>query len=213
LWLGCLAVALLIGASGCIDIEEHITRNSEGQVCVFVKVGVAKGMIELAEQMGEDGENPLGDLDLGEEELVEDYPSGVQAKLSRIDNEYEVGFRIDLVYDDVDMNMASIEAPGEDLTFLPIEGEREVRIVFASTEEAGESSLPEDPFSSAVFSSFKYRLTIGRQFMSSLSRVVVSAGAIDYKPEFVSYPDMFLVEIPLSYLVGHGGNAELILYR
>jgi hypothetical protein len=180
---------------------------------VYLEVGISKGMIELAEEMGEDGENPFRGLDLGEKELVENYPSGVQAKLDKIDNDFEVGFRINLIYDDVNVNMASIEKPGEDLSFLPIEGEKEVRIMFTSTEGAGDSSSAGDPFASAILKSFKYRLTISRQFMSSLSKVVVLTKDFDYKPEFVSLADMYLIEIPIAYLIGHGGKVEMILYR
>jgi hypothetical protein len=60
---------------------------------------------------------------------------------------------------------------------------------------------------------FKYRLTIGKAFMKTISGVVVATKDFDYKPVAIEMPDMFLIEIPMVYLLNSQEDVQIVLYR
>jgi len=207
-----LAVVVLVAAAGCLDICEHITRDSDGRVCVYIKVGLSKAMIDLAQDLNESASDPFEDVDLGQDELVEGLPEGVDASVERIDNDIESGFAITATYPAAVSASLALTAGEGEAPFFPIESERSVRIRFPESEADREQPDEENPFEKGMMQSFKYRLTIGKAFMKTVSRVTVSTADGEREAAFVSLPDLYLVEIPIAVLLGEGG-ADVTLHR
>jgi hypothetical protein len=188
---------------GCIDIYEHLGGDADGKVAVYLKVTVAKSLLD-------DSADPFASLFAsGQNELT-----GVAGTVSKIDTELETGLavQLSLTKESIASFVQSKEAEGSSLwrmLFPTIDNEK---IVFSLSNPPG-SGAYDNQMGLAMLSSYKYRLTVSRSICQSISKVVLSTEDLDYKAQFFALPDMFLIEVPLTYLVKPSKKTELIIYR
>jgi hypothetical protein len=208
-----LTAILTLGA-GCIDITEHITRDARGMTCVYVKVGISKAMMEFAAGMADESQDPFEDMmDLNSEDLLDGIPEGVDVSFEKVDNEMETGFAVRMTYDGRKFALAGPLDADDETSFMPIEEDKAVRIVFSATDDVGTGEQAQNPMAEGFMAAFKYRLTIGKAFMRTISRVVVATKDFDYKPVPIEMPDLFLIEIPMAYLLNSQEDVQIVLYR
>lgn len=58
---------------------------------------------------------------------------------------------------------------------------------------------------------FKYRLSIGKALMPTISKVILTTGEVEINPEAIDLPDMYMIEIPMSYVFGTEKSQLVIL--
>jgi hypothetical protein len=207
-------IAIMSLGAGCIDVTEHITRDARGMTCVFVKVGISKAMMEFAAGMADESQDPFGEMmDLDANDFLDGIPEGVDVSFEKVDNEMETGFAVRMTYDGKKFSGAPPIDATDETALLPIEDDKTVRIVFSATDGAGTGDQEQNPMAEGIMAAFKYRLTIGKAFMKTISRVVVATKDFDYKPVAIEMPDMFLIEIPMVYLLNSREDVQIVLYR
>lgn len=212
--LAIVLITILTLGAGCIDVTEHITKDARGMTWVFVKAGISKAMMELAAGMADESQGPFEEMmDLNAEDLLDDIPEGVDVSFEKVDNEMETGFAVRMTYDGRKFAGTRPIDAADEAAFLPIEDGETVRIVFSATDDAGTGDQEQNPMAEGFMTAFKYRLTIGKAFMKTLSRVVVATKEFDYTPVPIEMPDMFLIEIPMAYLLNSQEDVQIVLYR
>ena len=128
------------------------------------------------------------------------------ASITKIDTDTEFGVAIQLSLDlkskDVQEAMSSQEDP-----IIPQISDKGITISFP-----GQSSpSKQDENSKAIMTAFKYRLSVGKALMPTISKVILRTGDIEINPEAVELPDMYIIEIPMSYVFSSAKSQLVIL--
>ena len=208
LGIALLAMALLVG---CIDIYEHISKESNGNINIYVKAGMSKAMVQMAESASSDsGSGPSNWMDgIDQSMLSDEVKTVLNGKATAIDTESEKGLSIQLSFRP---GSAAVHAAirNAENAFIPDIQQDKMTFDFSTS---GSSESDQNPVSSEMLDAFKYRLTISKTVFATISKVVVTTPEIDYKPQVVSLPDMFFIEIPLSQLLNSSGSCQMIVYK
>jgi hypothetical protein len=69
----------------------------------------------------------------------------------------------------------------------------------------------QDQNGKAIMAAFKYRLSVGKTLMPTISKVTLRTGDTEIRPEFVELPDMFIIEIPMNYAFSDVKSQLMIL--
>jgi hypothetical protein len=196
---------------GCLDIYEHVSREANGNINVYLKLTVAKSLLSMSNS-GSDtpNTNPFDSITgPNGSEVTKEITDVLKGTLTKVDTELETGLAIQL-----SLNLKSKDVQSylqsNDVPLLPKIDDK--RIVFSFSNPSS-SSTEDNQMGMALLSSYKFRLTISKTVCRSISKVVLSTDEVDYKPQIVSLPDMFLIEVPLSYLMKSSQKTELIVYK
>ena len=194
-----------------IDIYEHISKESSGNVNIYVKVGFSKAMVQMAQSASSDSESsPTNWIDgIDQSMLSDDVRNLLNGKVAAIDTEREKGLSVQLWFKP---GSAAVQAAIRNSAIAFIPDMQPDKMVF-DFSGSGSSSNSQNEALSAMMDAFKYRLSISKTVFATISKVVVSTPVVDYKPQVVSLPDMFFIEIPLSQLFYATGSCQLIVYK
>lgn len=205
--LACLLVIMVLFA-GCIDVMEHISKEKDGRINVYFKVAAAKSIFQMAGGKSADANaNPCKDISNFANKYFPKIEKELPAKLIEIDTENECGLALELT---VDPNSAAAKSMAESLQtpIIPIITGNQIILRFP-----GEARQPENKIGTVLLSSFKYRLSISRSVLESVSKAVFSTPEIDYKPQVVTLPDQIFIEIPISYIFAGSKDSRLIITK
>ena len=121
-----------------------------------------------------------------------------------IRSEYECGFAFSLEYDrSIDIEEAS---NSQGMPFFAQIKDEALRITLPGMGE-GDGM---DEMALMFLSSSKYRLTISKSVIESISNVVLQGKESTTNLEFMDLPDIFLVEMPISLLFNSEDNLTLV---
>jgi hypothetical protein len=196
---------------GCLDIYEHVSKEANGNINVYLKLTVAKSLLSIANSGSDTANaNPFDSITgPNGSEITKEITDVFKGTLTKVDTELETGMAMQL-----SLNMKSKDVQSylqsDDVPLLPkIDDEK---IVFSFSNPSS-SSTEDNQMGMALLSSYKFRLTISKSVCPRVSKVVLATDEFDYKPQIISLPDMFLIEIPLSYLMKSSQKTELIVYK
>ena len=203
-----LSVLVLVG---CLDIYEHLSKEANGNINIYLKLSIAKSLLSLANSGSDTATvNPFDSIaGPNGSEITKEITDVLKGTLTKVDTELETGVAIQLSLNMKSKDVQSYLESGGVPLVPRIDDEK---IVFSFSNPSS-SSKEDNQMGVALLSSYKYRLTISKSVCPTVSKVVLSTDEIDYKPQIVSLPDMFLIEIPLSYLMKSSQKTELIVYR
>jgi hypothetical protein len=202
-------VAAVVLLSGCFDIYEHISRDQNGLVDVYFRVSFSRSMMEMATSMSEtprafSPDDLFGEQDAATSEILSTFGG----KFERIDTSAELGAWTEFAINPkLKPHLDLMKARSSPL--VPDISSNQIVITFNG---AGENPDYQQTYDQ-ILSSFKFRLTISKSVMPTVSRAVVSTAEIDFKPIVVSLPDEFLIDIPVSYLMQSTGKVEIVITR
>jgi hypothetical protein len=205
--LVCLLVSMVLFA-GCIDVIEHISKEKDGRINIYFKVAAAKSILQMAGGKQADASpNPCEAISNFANNYFLRIEKELPVKLSKIDTEDECGLALELA---LDMNSTEVKNMAESLKtpIIPIISGNQIILRFP-----GEARQPENKIGSVLLSSFKYRLSISRSVLESVSKAVFSTPEIDYKPQVVTLPDQIFIEIPISYIFAGSKDSRLIITK
>ncbi len=204
-----LCMVIILG--GCIDIYEHIGKERNGNVNVYLKLTVSKALLKMAESESDSESDPFGEIFAEGNEFTNEI-TNLKGTLAKVDTELETGLAMQLSLNvkapEIHTALQSGEAP-----FLPKFGNDRITLSFSGMSRNTDSSSEDSAMGLVLMSSYKYRLSISKSACSTISRVVYSTDEVDYKPQVIDLPDMFLIEVPLSYLMKTSKVSELVIYR
>jgi hypothetical protein len=200
--------ALLVG--GCLDVTQYISKDKRGLTNVYLKVAIAKSLMELAKSESSNFSDPFEDQSgLQAEDVFKGLPAGTQMTSEKIDNDFEQGFSMSIAMDFQQQITSGLIDPSQSIPFVPIDRGTKVTIDLPASGDA----KSDNPLTDSMMKSFKYRLIIAKSFMPKISRVIVSTKNFDYKPELVSLSDIYLIEMPIGYLMTPDAGNQIVLEK
>jgi hypothetical protein len=217
--------ALALMLAGCFDVYQHITREKDGHVSVYFKIAMSKAFLSMANSAGgststsnstSDGDSnsnsqppsdPLADF---QNSPMVTAAKGIGSSITSIDNDTEFGV---VMQSSLDLKSRAVQdamnSPAGPL--VPQVSNKGITLFFPSQGSSSDKS-DKDQNSAAILTSFKYRLSVGKSLMPSLSRAVLRTGGTETVIVAVDLPDMYLIEIPLSSVFS-SADAQLVLMK
>ena len=191
------AFAVLLG---CIDITEHISLEPNNIMHVFLRLNLSKSLLSLASSDKNDY-NPCNDLlNSFKSDYEKSFPKEIEYNLANVEDEIDCSVLLNFKYDLFTTNFL---VAYHHIDFLPYESYGDLIIPIS-----GVSNI-EDYYLSLV-SKRKFRLSISKTYTSHISKVIVSTKSIDYKPEIIELSDLYILEIPMAYIITKTGSKIVI---
>lgn len=192
---------------GCIDITQHITRQTDGTDRVTICVTIPKALIEKIAKIHD---KPIDDeqlSDMQDEFGVSDYDR-FSAKKVIVNNEASFGYLImmNLDYTDEDTQQAVNAGTSN---FIPKYEKEKITISLTSSTTDLAAGYSDNEEISVFLSMCKYRLLVEKTSMPSLSKVVLKTKEKPIKIDYLDLYDQYLIEIPIIALLGGATRIEL----
>ena len=200
-WLAASVCSTALLLSGCLEIAQHVTMVDRRTASVFVKVGIATAIVEMAGRFSDGevtAESACEELTGSRDEIVPDYlPRNARLiRFDAVDTRFECGMIFQFEYD---VRVRREEAT-DPIPFLVWVTPREARIdlpIAGSGEPLDETAL-------TLLASSKYRLTISKTVLKSVSaaQVTYSYQGTERTADLdvIDMVDQHLVELPMSTL-------------
>ena len=202
-----MAVSVLLLA-GCFDVYQHVTKEGNGHVSVYFKIAMAKAFLSMASNSGGGTPQPPEDpfVDFQNSQMVMSA-KGLGSSVTRVDTDNEFGVvmqsSLDLGSKPVRDAMNTPAGP-----MVPQVSDSGITLFFPS--QGPQSN--KDQNSGTVLTAFKYRLSVGKALMPTLSKVVLRTGGTETVIAAVDLPDMYLIEVPLSSVFS-AADVQLVLLK
>src|SRR5271157_4167698 len=165
---------LVLGASvfllvGCFDVYQHVTKETNVNVSMYFKIAMSKAFLNMGNSSGgsnsQPATNPFADFSSNPIVTAAQQLGGT---VTGIDTDTEFGVAIRLSLDtkspDVQAAMSSQGSP-----LIPQISDKGITISFPSQG----SPSGQDQNSKAIMTAFKYRLSIGKALLPTISKVTL----------------------------------------
>jgi hypothetical protein len=176
-----LSVLVLVG---CLDIYEHLSKEANGNINIYLKLSIAKSLLSMANSGPDTATvNPFDSIaGPNGSEITKEITDVLKGTLTKVDTELETGVAIQLSLNMKSKDVQSYLESGGVPLVPRIDDEK---IVFSFSNPSS-SSKEDNQMGMVLLSSYKYRLTISKSVCPMVSKVVLSTDEIDYKPQIVS---------------------------
>jgi len=190
-----------------------VSKDANGNINVYFKLAVAKALLQMASSDSQTTSDPFAGLfGPGENQVAEEITNVLKGTITKIDTDEETGLSVQLSLNMKAKQVQDAIGSGQ-VPFVPKIDNEKIVVIFSELSSNGTPDSTDNAMGTALMSSFKYRLTISKAVCPKISKVVYSTDEIDYKPQVVDLPDMFLIEVPMNYLTKASKVSELIIYR
>jgi len=193
-----LAVIFIQGLllTSCIDIYQHITKDSNGFERNIIKVTLNKVILEMGNSFGGSGSIDYDDIFKGSEIDVNSYKR-FGATLTKINNETDVGFMLDMALNYRDNNTANIINKSKE-SFIHKYNSKNMVIHIDCLSESGSSN--DNEMAAAFLAAGKYRLIVNKKCVANIKKVTIKADGKESEISFIDLVDGYLIEIPMPIL-------------
>jgi hypothetical protein len=173
---------------------------------VYFTITMSKTFLSMANGAGADSSKPPEDpfAEFQNSPMVT-AAKALGSSITRIDNDAEFGVVMQSSLDPKSQaSQAGMKPPAGPLA--PQVSDKGITLFFPSQSTPSDK----DQNSGAILTAFKYRLSVGKSLMPTLSKVILRTGATETVIAAVDLPDMYLIEIPLSSVFS-SADAQLVL--
>ncbi|MDR0562506.1 MAG: hypothetical protein LBG73_07430 [Spirochaetaceae bacterium] len=199
---------LCFALSGCIDIFQHITKDSNGIDRNTIKVTVSKVVFAMA-----NGLSGAGDIDY--EKLfdesnnidVKEY-NQFNASVKTVNDSMDVGYLVDMSIDYQDKNMVTAITQN-DISFIPKYSDKNITIHIASLG-GNAGSVSDNDMAAAFLATGKYRLTVNKACIADIDRAAIKTRDGEKEISVLDLYDGYLIEIPIPIIFM--SDIDLVLY-
>ena len=201
----------ILSLFGCLDIYEHVSKEANGNINCLLEADVAKSLLSMSNSGSDTADaNPFDSITgPNGSEITKEITDVLKGTLTKVDTELETGLAIQLSLNLKSKDVQS-DLQSDDVPLLPKIDDK--KIVFSSQTLILHQQKT-IKWGWLYFHPTIFRLTISKSVCSSISKVILSTDELDYKPQIISLPDMYLIEVPLSYLMKSSQKTELIIYK
>ena len=183
--------------SGCFDIYQNITRDSNGFDRNIIKVTLNKTMIDMGNSFGESGAIDYNDIFKDDDPELNEYKR-FGAYVSKINSELDIGYLIEMSLNYRDSAVTNAINQSKDSFIHKYNGKNmTIHIDFAN--KSG-SSGDDGGMATAVMSSGKYRLVVSKKCVANIRRVTLKTNEGESDVSFFDVVDGYLIEIPIPIL-------------
>lgn len=201
-----VAGASVLLLAGCLDVYQHIAKEDNGHMSVYFTMTLSKTFLSMANGAGGGSSQPPSDpfADFQKSPMVT-AAKAIGSSITRIDNDTEFGVVIQSSLDPKSQAVqAAMKSPAGPM--VPQVSNEGITLFFPSQSTPSDK----DQNSGAILTAFKYRLSVGKSLMPTLSKVILRTGGTETVIAAVDLPDMYLIEVPLS-AVFSSADAQLVL--
>jgi len=196
----------------CVDVVQHVTRKNDGTEKNIISFTFSKAMFEMAKAMGGDSSSfDYNDFldEFGDSDSLE-Y-DGFSAKLTKIDNDFSVGYLFDMSIDYKDKNIQEKLLTDAEIAPLPIPRyEKNKMVIYLGfLNEKNSASSNNEEMGMAFLASAVYRLLVSKKCMPQISRIVLKSATQNMNIGYADFYDEYLIEVPIPLLVAEKCRIEL----
>ena len=199
-----LVIALCLGLSGCIDIFQYITKDTDGVDKNTIKVTISKVLLALADSFSDstgsvDYEELFDELFADSELKALDVHNYTQygAAVKRVNDAVDVGFMIEMNLDYRDRDTVN-KINRDDTSFIPKYNGKNITLHIDCIGDG--ASVEENEMASAFLSAGKYRLMISKKCIAAVDKVTLKTPRGETEISCLELYDGYLVEVPISLI-------------
>ena len=191
--------------AGCFDVYQHISKESNGHVNVYFTITMSKAFLSMANGAGANASKPPEDpfAEFQNSPMVT-AAKALGSSITRIDNDAEFGV---VMQSSLDLKPQAGMKPAAG-PLAPQVSDKGITIFFPSQAAPSDK----DQNSGAILTAFKYRLSVGKTLLPTLSKVILRSGDTETIVAAVDLPDMYLIEVPLSSVFS-SADVQLVLLK
>lgn len=206
-----LICVLCFMLSGCIDIFQSLTKDSNGVDKTTIKVSVSKLILAMANGFSDSDKNTDYEKLFEESELntvdIKNY-SQFGATVKKVNDTMDVGYLLEMNIDYRDRNTVN-RINQSNVSFIPRYNGKNVTVHIGCLGDST-GTTEDNAMAAAFLSAGKYRLAISKKCIAAVSKAVVVTTDGEMEIGFVDLYDQYLVEIPISFL--YLSDVDLTVY-
>lgn len=192
---------------GCVDIVQHITRKSDGTDQNIISLTIAKTLVEtVAAMQGNDSvdyEELFNELQEADMDQYEQF----DAKITKIDDQTNAGYLIDMNINYKDKHTLKMIATQE-ADFIP-KYEKNKMTIYAGSLQDDEIAQTDNEMAQMFLANSKYRLLISKLCMPTISRALIKTSKDSMEISSLDLYDEYLIDIPLILLLKNKITIEI----
>jgi hypothetical protein len=196
--------------SSCIDIFQHLTRDTNSLERNTIRVTVSKTIFAMAKGLsGSDNidyEKLFDESDLNTMDMNEYNQFGVNIK--KINDLMDIGFLLTMNIDYRDRNLVN-KINRANINFIPKYNGKNI-IIHIDFLNGKYSSSDDNAMAAAFLATGKYRLAVNKKCIADIGKVTIKANNTETEINFLDLYDEYLIEIPLPIIMMSA--IDLIIY-
>jgi hypothetical protein len=203
-----LAFSLCFVLVGCIDIFQHITRDTNGVDQNQIKVTVSKTVLAMANSLSDSDDIDYEELfDASDMNTMDiDEYKQFAARVSKVNDLMDIGYLIDMNINYKDRNTLN-KINSTTTSFIP---KYEGKTVKIHIDALGDSSATDNNMAAAFLATGKYRLLIDKKCVTNIKEVVLKTNDGENTIGFLDLHTEYLIEIPIPIIFMSA--VDLIIY-
>ena len=185
--------------SSCIDVFQHLTKDTNGIDRNTIRVTVSKAILEMANNFSGSGavdyekffdENDLDDMD------INGY-NQFGATIRRINDSMDIGYLVEISLDYKDKDIVNITNQSN-VSFIPKYNGKNIVL---RLDLENYDSFDNNAMAAAFLSTGKYRLAVNKKCISNIRKVTIKAKSKETEIGFLDLYDEYLIEVPLPVIM------------
>jgi hypothetical protein len=207
--LGILVILILCFiSSSCIDIFQHLTKDTNGIDRNTIRVTVSKTIIEMANNFSGSGavdyekffdENGMDEMDINEYNQF-------GASIRKINDSMDIGYLVEISLNYKDKDIVNITNESN-VSFIPKYNGKNIVLPL---DLGNYGSLDDNAMAAAFLSTGKYRLAVNKKCISNIRKVTIKVKNKETEIGFLDLYDEYLIEVPLPVIMASA--VELRIY-
>jgi hypothetical protein len=195
--------------SGCIDIFQHLTKDTNGIERNTLKVTISKMVFAMANGLSE-SDNSIDYEKLFDESNTIDVNEYNQfnATVKKVNDTIDIGYLIDMNIDYRDRNTVN-RINSSNTSFIPRYDGKNI-VLHIDCLGGNSSSVDDNAMMAAFLATGKYRLAINKKCIANIDRVIIKTNEGETDISFLDLHDEYLVEIPIPIIFI--SDMDLIIY-
>jgi len=209
-FISIILCVVCFGMSGCIDIFQNITRDTNGIDYNTIRITVSKTVLAMANSLSNssdiDYEKLFDESDLNNLDMNDYNQYG--ATVSKVNDMMDIGYLIEMSINNSDRNTADL-INRSNVNFIPKYANNVVSIPIDFLN-GNYSSTDDSSMAAAFLATGKYRLLISKKCAPNISKVIIKANNGETEISFLNLYDSYLIEVPLPLLMVSA--VDLLIY-
>jgi hypothetical protein len=201
-------LALCFISSSCIDIFQHLTKDTNGIDRNTIRVTVSKAVIEMANNFSGSGavdyekffdENNMDEMD------INGY-NQFGASIRKINDSTDIGYLVEISLNYKDKDIINITNQSNVSFIQKYNGKN----IILPLDLGSYGSLDDNAMVAAFLSTGKYRLAVNKKCISNIRKVTIKVKSKETEIGFLDLYDEYLIEVPLPVIMASA--VELRIY-
>lgn len=203
-----LILVLCFISSSCIDVFQHLTKDTNGIDRNTIRVTVSKAVLEMASNFSGSGAvdyekffdgNGMDEMDINEYNQF-------GASIRKINDSMDIGYLVEINLNYKDKDIVNITNQSN-VSFIPKYSGKNIVLPL---DLGNYNSFDDNAMVAAFLSTGKYRLAVNKKCISNIRKVTIKVKSKETEIGFLDLYDEYLIEVPLPVIMASA--IELRIY-